>query len=101
MPLVERMTKPNWNVWQLLRVIERPVILYGTGDGADKVLDELERLSVPVKGIMASDDFVRGQTFRGYRVQRLSDLEQQYPNPVIVIAFGTQRHEVMAHILAL
>lgn len=101
MPLVERIMKPNWNVWQLLQVIERPVILYGTGDGADKVLDELERLSVPVRGIMASDDFVRGQTFRGYRVQRLSDLEQQYPNPVIVIAFGTQRPEVMEHILAL
>ncbi len=101
MTLMKKITKPNPNVWDFLRDTERPIILYGTGDGADKVLNELERLSVPVQGVMASDDFVRGQTFRGYRVQRLSDLEQQYPDPVIVIAFGTQRPEMINHILSL
>ena len=88
------------DIWQRLQKTQRAVIIYGTGNGADKVLNELDRLNVRVHGVMASDDFVRGQRFRGYTVQKLSDFEQQYPNPIILIAFGTQRNEVMNQILS-
>ncbi len=95
------MILPEADIWQRLKDTERPLILYGTGNGADKILNELERLGISVKGIMASDDFVRGQTFRGFTVRRLSDLETEFPDPVILIAFGSQRPEVMDGILSL
>ena len=89
MTLMKNITKPNPNVWDFLRDTERPIILYGTGDGADKVLNELERLSVPVQGVMASDDFVRGQSFRGFTVKSLSEHLKNYSDPIIIIAFGS------------
>ena len=98
MPLVERIMRPSLNVWTLLKYTPFPIILYGTGNGADKILDEMERLSIKIQGIMASDDFVRGQIFRGFPVQRLSELTQRYPHPLIVVAFGSQRPEVLRHI---
>ncbi len=101
MPLRYLPMQPHEHCWTFLQDAHRPIILYGTGDGADKVLDELERRHIPIQGIMASDDFVRGQTFRGFTVRRLSDLVQQYTNPVILIAFGSQRPEVISHILDL
>ena len=45
----------------------RPIFLYGTGDGADKILDTLARFSIPVAGVFVSEEFYRGQTFRGSR----------------------------------
>ena len=38
---------------------------YGMGNGADAILDRLDRLDIPVNAVFASDEFVRGQVFRG------------------------------------
>lgn len=94
-----RITKQS--VWSKLQNTQHPVILYGTGNGADKILDEMERRGTRPVGIMASDGFVRGQLFRGYQVQILSELKKQYPQPIIVPAFGSGRPEVMELILRL
>ena len=87
------------DIWQRLKEETQPIIIYGTGNGADKILDELLRIDVTVQGFMASDDFVRGQHFRGYSVKKLSDLEKEYGSLLILIAFGTQRPEVMDNIV--
>ena len=72
-----------------------PVVLYGMGNGADRVLDEFQAHEIPVIGVTASDDFVRGQTFRGFTVRKLSE----FPAPFILCpCFGTQRKEVIEHI---
>jgi FkbM family methyltransferase len=69
------------------------------GNGADKILDILTEMGVAVSGVFASDDFVRGQAFRGFRVQKYSDIA--HLNPVIVVAFGTSMRDVMARIFEL
>ena len=89
------------DIWERLSKTDRPVIVYGTGNGADKVLDRLEVCGVTPCGIMASDDFVRGQSFRGYTVRRLDDLLQSFPEPIIILAFGSGRGEVIENILRL
>ncbi len=89
------------DIWERLKTADRPVILYGTGNGADKILDELERIGVKVQDVMVSDDFARGQVFRDFRVKNLFTLEQIYQDPVILIAFGSQRPEVMENIFSL
>jgi len=75
-----------------------PVVVYGMGNGADKVIDEFNRLEIPVKGVTASDDFVRGQMFRGFKVTKLSEFSGEF---VVAVAFATCIPEVMEHIYSL
>lgn len=78
----------------------RPIFLYGTGDGADKILDTLERFGIPVAGIFVSDEFYRGQTFRGFRVTTLSSLEERFPADgfVVLVAFGSHLPEMIRRV---
>ncbi len=89
------------DIWDRLSLEKRPIIIYGMGNGADKIIDEMNRRGIKVKGVTASDDFVRGQSFRGFEVKKLSQHIKEYDDPVIIIAFGTQRTEVIEHILRL
>lgn len=86
------------NCWEQMQQTKLPVILYGMGDGADKVLNQLQRLSVTPAAVIASDGFVRGQSFRGYKVQRLCDAEEAFGQCLIAVSFATQLPEVMNHI---
>ena len=89
------------DIWERLALENRPIIIYGTGNGADKIIEEMQKRSVKLCGIMASDDFVRGQSFRGFTVKRLSEIEREFSDPVIIIGFGSQRPEVIENILTL
>ena len=86
------------DIYEHLSASEKPVIIYGMGNGADKIMDELEKRHIPVRGVTASDDFVRGQSFRGFEVRGLSCILKEYPEPLILTAFGTSLPEVMEHI---
>ena len=113
------------NVWTALAKAEKPIILYGMGNGADKVLDELEKRHIKAAGVMASDDFCRYQEYRGFTVQKQRDFEEQFrllgyasnidtipqspfgdsslsqrePNDfIIALCFGSSLPDVMAHI---
>ena len=59
------------SVWPRLQEEKRPIVLYGMGDGADKILRQFERLGIQAAAVFASDEFVRGHSFRGFRVHRL------------------------------
>jgi FkbM family methyltransferase len=48
---------------------------------------------------MASDEFVRGHSFLGYRVKKLSEIEELYGNNFLILTcFGSQLPDVMEHI---
>ena len=66
--------KEKITVWEYLKTVEKPVVLYGTGDGADKILARLAEEGVAVSGIFASDEFVRGQKFHDFVVRAFSEL---------------------------
>lgn len=89
------------DLWQQLQAERRPIVLYGTGNGADRILDRLESLDISPVGIFASDEFVRGQQFRGFTVQKYSTLAELYPDMVILVSFGSGRAEVRSQIRAL
>ena len=61
--------------WDKIKNSGKPVLVYGMGNGADKVIDELLRLEIPILGVTASDAFVRGKNFRGFTVKKLSELD--------------------------
>lgn len=84
--------------WEKIKESGLPVVVYGMGNGADKVIDEFNRLSIPVMGVTASDDFVRGQSFRGFTVKKLSDFSGDF---IVAIAFASSIPDVMNHIYSL
>lgn len=88
----------NKSSWEKIKDSGLPVVVYGMGNGADKVIDEFNRLEIPVMGVTASDDFVRGQMFRGFKVKKLSEFDGEF---IIAVAFATCIPEVMAHIYSL
>ncbi|MGN0173158.1 MAG: FkbM family methyltransferase [Acutalibacteraceae bacterium] len=85
-------------MWDYLKATSRPKVIYGMGNGADKIIDTLALYGVTPAGVFASDDFVRGQSFRGFKVQKYSDLKQKYPDMIVLVSFGTQREEVLDNI---
>ena len=86
-------------LWDYLRQTKKRIVLYGMGDGAEKIKAVLDALDIPVADIMASDEFVRGHSFLGYRVKKLSEIEELYGDDfIILVCFGTQLPEVMERI---
>ncbi|MDY4920200.1 MAG: FkbM family methyltransferase [Phascolarctobacterium sp.] len=85
------------SVWKLLQGTSKPIVLYGMGNGADKILDWCEAHKVTVQGVFASDEFVRGQSFRGFTVERYDALKKRLGvELLVVIAFASERPEVLA-----
>lgn len=62
------MKNPFPDLWTRLQCEGRDVVLYGMGDGADKILRVCAGRGIPVRDVFASDAFVRGQHFHGRRV---------------------------------
>ena len=86
------------NVWDKLKKSEKPVVLYGMGDGADKILAIFEQKGIRCADIFASDEFVRGHSFHGIRVKKLSEIEALYGEVCVVLAFATNRDEMIERI---
>lgn len=86
------------SVWEKLRNITEPIIMYGTGNGADKVLDIFETKGINISGVTASSTFVRNRTFRGFQVMPLSYFEEKYDSFTVIITFGTSIPDVMENI---
>lgn len=86
------------SVWDAFKNTSLPIVLYGMGDGADKVIKAFEAMGIIPRAVMASDDFVRGQSFRGFKVKRLREIEAQFDGFIIALCFGSQLDGVMEHI---
>lgn len=89
------------DIWTYLKTVDKPIFLYGTGNGADKIIDELNRIGVAVKGVFASDGFVRNRTFRGFKVESYTDVKNRFENIIVLVAFGTYLQEVIDNINAI
>ncbi len=89
-------------LWDYLAQTDKKIVLYGMGDGAEKIQNVLASIGMQVDDIMASDDFVRGHSFLGIRVKKLSEIEELYGNNfIILVSFGSQFPEVMEHIYSI
>lgn len=84
--------------WEFFRNTPLPIAVYGTGNGADRVFHEFERLGITVSYVVASDGFVRSRTFRGFEVKSISGLENEIGDFVIALAFASPLTEVIENI---
>ncbi len=85
-------------VWEALQSTAEPIIMYGTGNGADKVFDVFETLNIKVSGVTASDGFVRERYFHGYRVTPINEFLEKFEKFTVVVTFGSSRPEVIENI---
>ncbi len=83
------------DVWDILKEEKRPIYAYGMGNGTDKLLLRFEKYGITLSGVFASDGFVRGHSYRGMRVQSLSEVERENDDFVIVLSFASNRPEVI------
>ena len=83
------------DVWDKLKKESRPIAVYGMGNGADKLFRRFEKYGIKVAEVFASDGFVRGHSFRGFKVKSFSEIKATYPEFVIVLSFASNRKEVV------
>ena len=91
------------SLWDYLKTINntKPIVLYGMGNGADKILNMCAEKNIKISGVFASDEFVRGHFFRGFKVKKLSEIEEEYKDFCILTAFATRENEIIDRIYKL
>lgn len=88
-------------LWEYLRCAEKPVVLYGMGDGALKILAVCRQYGIPIAGIFASDEFVRGHSFEGYPVESLAQIEERLGDFIVLLCFGVDYDSMLERIAEL
>ncbi len=83
------------DMWDKLASETRPILIYGMGNGADKLISRFEKLNIKFSDIFASDGFVRGHSFHGIRVKSFSEVRERYADFVIVLSFASNRADVI------
>ena len=83
------------DMWDALAAENRPIVVYGMGNGADKLIERFNKYNVKIADFFASDGFVRGHTFHGMRVKSFSEIKETYRDFVIVLSFASNRPEVI------
>ncbi len=92
------------DLWTYLKEQSRPLVIYGTGDGADKIIDELERrfMGHLVSGIFASPGFVReGRVFRDFKVESFEDISSRLDDFIVLVAFGSPLPDVLSYVYSI
>ncbi len=98
---IESLITETQSCWDRLRVETRPIYIYGMGDGAVKIMTVFRHYGIKIAGIFASDDFVRGHSFAGFKVEKLSEVEEKHRDFVIVLAFAAGYPSLYEWILTL
>ena len=85
--------------WETLAQEDKPIILYGMGSGADKILDFCAVKNIKIADMFASDEYVREHSFRGFKVKSLSQIKEIYKNNFcVLLSFATRIDSVIKKI---
>ena len=88
-------------LWDELRDFPRPILIYGMGNGADKILALCREYGIAIAGIFSSDSHAREGLFQGCPVLSRTKALEQYPDAMILLGFGTERPDEVADLLRL
>ena len=88
------------DLWKYLKSSKKHKVLYGMGNGADKVLAVCKDYGIEIDDFFASDDFVRGHSFHGKRVLSYSEIIEKYEasNTIVLLCFATRLDSVLSNI---
>ena len=86
-------------LWQYLKTAQKPIVLYGMGNGADKIINALNSLGIKFQGVFASDGFVRDKYFHSHKISSYSELKEKFGDMIVLLCFGSSRPDVIENIL--
>ena len=86
------------DLWEYLKGAEKPIVLYGMGNGADKIIKVLDEYGIEFKGVFASSGFVRNKLFHGFPIESYDTLKNRFGQMIVLLCFGTHLPEVMENI---
>lgn len=91
---------PKKDLWTYLSETDKNIVMYGMGNGADKIISICERYGIEIRDFFASDGFVRGHTFHGRRVLPYSETKEKYgaENMIVLLSFASSLPDVLANI---
>lgn len=88
------------DLWSYLARSSKKIVIYGMGNGADKVIKMCNIHNIEVSDFYASDAFVRGQSFHGKTVMTYDQIKQKYGdgNFISLLSFATKLPDVIENI---
>ncbi len=86
-------------LWQYLKTAEKPILLYGMGNGADKIINVLEQNGIEFQGVFASDGFVRDKYFHAKKLISYSEAKEKFGDMIVLLCFGSAREDVRQNVL--
>lgn len=89
------------DLWTYLKSAQKPIVLYGTGDGADKIYKRLLKDDIKISGVFASDGFKKGKIAYGFTVTSYGELKEKFGDMIILVCFGSHLDSVIENILRL
>lgn len=88
--------------WHTLKNTKLPILIYGMGNGADKIIKAFDTFNIKYEDVFASDGFVRGHSYRGKKVLSYREASEKYPQGFdIVVSFGSKLQDVIERIFSL
>ena len=89
---------PETDLWKYLSATDKTVVMYGMGNGADKILNICNERGIEVADFFASDGFVRGHSFHGKTVLSYSAVKEKYgaDNMIVLLSFASSLPDVLA-----
>lgn len=86
------------DLWTRLKHTGKPIVLYGMGDGGDKIIKALEGYGVSPSGVFASDGFVKKKTFHDMPLMTYAEAKEAFGDMVVLVAFGTGIKEALDNV---
>ena len=86
-------------LWKYLKETDKPILLYGMGNGADKIINVLESYGIEFSGVFASDGFVRDKLFHGKKIISYSEAKEKFGDMIVLLCFGSAREDVRQNVL--
>ncbi|MFA6947540.1 MAG: FkbM family methyltransferase [Eubacteriales bacterium] len=82
-----------------LRTADKPIALYGMGDGADKVIAALEAIGRAPDFVFASDAFYRpGKIFHGMEVLTYDEVCRRCGDFIVLVCFASALDDIIANV---
>ena len=76
------------DLWSHLAATDKKIVMYGMGNGADKILNVCAERGIEIADFFASDGFVRGHSFHGKVVLSYSDTKEKYGAEKMIYSSG-------------
>ena len=86
------------DLWTKLKNTTKPIVLYGMGNGADKIYNQLKLRGIDISGVFATAEFVRKKTVYGFELVDYNVIKEKLGDVIVLVCFGSNRQEVFEEI---